>query len=937
VSALFETLQDIADVDGHLVRHFANSAGIGGFFGVLDTVPGDVFLSEHDAVLNNLYGTMYMNRAEIQYIKANDIEGASLSLSHYCPKGSDHQTLCPFGTYYEELDDVHETLSDTCFDCPAGHYCSSSDRTTYGTCSAGYICSGAATTPTPTTDDEGGYVCPKGYYCVAGAVEPAPCPPGTYGSITGLSSEDSCSSCLPGAYNHLYGQAACFTCGASSYSTLGSQTCECTGSNRSFQTSDGSCLCYPGYEFYDDSQTLSEGDSVIDCSKVVYERCDNGRDSNGNCIVTNSDGTTTLCASQCTSGEGTVDTNGYCVCSDVADPVSVCGTTCLSERTDVSVSADGSTLTFTDPTTGDTTTIDTASDESFFGTLYCTDSSCSAYPMTNDGTDGYTGAYKVDVSNYDSSSDASTKDTTDVTGIEQPVVCLSLYESLVWDVSETHYPVYVKDSLFNTNSAFDYGLFRQLARRLSASAALDHFAFTFTQAGTYCFADAANENKLQIIKVMPEGSSCADDRRIYSLTPDTLSLLSVSASTDIILAPYWSKILLIAGGGFLVVIGIVGLLVYISRKNLAAVAGVRPKYRRLGSTLTSGITSESDAAGVASRTKASVGLNAALGLTQDEPLDRDLPASDDTLEGFSVKTLFDKLEDQTHLLAHVLDNQNEDMSEALREMAEERDSLRALLDEKLSSLQERQEQLGDRLTKDQQQTDREREERKEKARHILSILEVHSSTVNIELQARRNADTQCRTLAGRFLALRDEVLAGINQELSAELDYDIEPLSEKMDELLELSQSMASSTEAKRRGLDSQAPASSLGGVLHAALRGKRHTPVAEELLDDRGRPQAVKGISVDGLDGIVHPAMGTYVQLPGSDTNVPMTSSIHREWVVLPHTAGVAPMCEAVLVDRSCGRLVYVSDIVDAQDSSSLIDYVQLVPCPTGVNAPHP
>ena len=47
-------------------------------------------------------------------------------------------------------------------------------------------------------------------------------------------------------YNALQGQAACRPCSSSSVSGPGSAACVCKGKYRSFQMSDGYCVCAPG-------------------------------------------------------------------------------------------------------------------------------------------------------------------------------------------------------------------------------------------------------------------------------------------------------------------------------------------------------------------------------------------------------------------------------------------------------------------------------------------------------------------------------------------------------------------------------------------------------------------------------------------------------------------------------------------------------------------
>lgn len=74
-----------------------------------------------------------------------------------------------------------------------------------------------------------------------------------------------------------------------------------------------------------------------------------------------------------------------------------------------------------------------------------------------------------------------------------------LFDSL----SEEKYPVYVKDSLLNTNNNFDYGDFTALPALLKGLSN-QNFIFTFEEAGIYVFADNRDPSKLMIISVMAD-------------------------------------------------------------------------------------------------------------------------------------------------------------------------------------------------------------------------------------------------------------------------------------------------------------------------------------------------------------------------------------------------------------------------------------------------
>ena len=76
------------------------------------------------------------------------------------------------------------------------------------------------------------------------------CSAGSYNSLTGSSNSSSCLKCPKNTFNILDGQPYCTPCGASAVSMGGTSACSCSGASRAYQTSDGSCLCKPGYEYF---------------------------------------------------------------------------------------------------------------------------------------------------------------------------------------------------------------------------------------------------------------------------------------------------------------------------------------------------------------------------------------------------------------------------------------------------------------------------------------------------------------------------------------------------------------------------------------------------------------------------------------------------------------------------------------------------------------
>jgi hypothetical protein len=80
----------------------------------------------------------------------------------------------------------------------------------------------------------------------------------------------------------------------------------------------------------------------------------------------------------------------------------------------------------------------------------------------------------------------------------ETIQCIQPYDSITFSVSRTNFPVYIKNSIYNTNPNFDYGAFVKLQTKLTSSGLnLDTFGFTFIPEGVYVFGDYANPTRYQ--------------------------------------------------------------------------------------------------------------------------------------------------------------------------------------------------------------------------------------------------------------------------------------------------------------------------------------------------------------------------------------------------------------------------------------------------------
>ena len=86
--------------------------------------------------------------------------------------------------------------------------------------------------------------------------------------------------------------------------------------------------------------------------------------------------------------------------------------------------------------------------------------------------------------------------------IGSPLLCANPGDTVLFrlflnttDRTKSHFPVYLKDHLYNSNPSFDYAAFVRL-RYLMASTetVVNNFAHVFSQKGTYVFGDSQVRN-----------------------------------------------------------------------------------------------------------------------------------------------------------------------------------------------------------------------------------------------------------------------------------------------------------------------------------------------------------------------------------------------------------------------------------------------------------
>ena len=145
-------------------------------------------------------------------------------------------------------------------------------------------------------------------------------------------------------------------------------------------------------------------------------------------------------------------------------------------------------------------------------------------------------------------------------GIDDPITCLELGEAILFSVSNTSYPVYDVDNLWNSNPSFDYGLFRQLNETQQLTGESSLFAFRFNKGGVYTFYLSNDPDRKIYIRVVEETVQCPNLGPFFPASPSVAIQLGIVRNDDILLAPNWLLIgIMLAGATILMGILVVAL------------------------------------------------------------------------------------------------------------------------------------------------------------------------------------------------------------------------------------------------------------------------------------------------------------------------------------------------------------------------------------------
>ncbi|CDJ28973.1 uncharacterized protein EMH_0002640 [Eimeria mitis] len=522
---------------------------------------------------------------------------------YFCPGGEEKPFTCPAGSRAIATCEDSFTVEDCCELCPAGTYSDAEASSVCTACSAGYICTEGSTTPTPSTS--GGYICPAGYYCPSGAVTPQPCSPGTYREEEGGTSAADCLPCPSGTYQRFIAMTSCDKCGPNSVEDQeeGAFTCTCLGEGRVYQYGDKTCPCQSRYVSYDHHLEVSElEDGTLNCQPVTLKRCGQleQRDYLGRCV--SAADCTEACGPE---GGSFLSTVGVCECAKAIAETAQCDGSCKAALPTVVLEGKEMALKYseTEETTilqhpdidlseaylyctmfrqlfaGISIPCDIhfqRADESGLHALYVPPSSLwspsrrwhsgpqsrrlfsrarrSSW-LASGGSKRLSSDHEVYTlqgsgaleqprrgaaqfrNSYTERSISALQSMT----VDNSVICIIQGSSIVWELKDGVYPIYVTDSLLNTGNTFDSSGLRALAKQVEEGKSPSFFIQTFEAEGTFVFASSMQNSKLSLVRVLPPGMDCPGDTGYPTpIRLRALSLLAISLWTNnILLDPDW--------------------------------------------------------------------------------------------------------------------------------------------------------------------------------------------------------------------------------------------------------------------------------------------------------------------------------------------------------------------------------------------------------------
>ncbi|EKX43723.1 hypothetical protein GUITHDRAFT_110176 [Guillardia theta CCMP2712] len=467
--------------------------------------------------------------------------------------------------------------------------------------------------------------------------------------------------------------------------------------------------------------------------------------------------------------------------------------------------------------------------------------------------------------------------TSSFQGVASPVLCIKAGNGVVWSVSSnnisSHYPVYNVNSLLNTNPAFDYGPFLQLATQLQNGLVIDSFFYNFQDPGIYVFHDASDVSKRMVVGVVNPVLDCpAAFGSGNVIQPLSASLIQSfpSSAPSMMTSPNYNLIIALAVSFGSVLLFSVVIVLLRNRVGWGITNSKGPAHRKLKLNL----GSQRD------NVKA-VRSTAVL----DELHKRDDGYID--LEGFNVQMLFDKLQDQTLLVTEQLTQQKNDVREFYDKLSRETLSLKTVMNINSTSKESNHEQVQKALNR-KERIFSEIQRRKEIGEHTKSMCQTALKTLESYVQPDINFfNTSALSLKEAIDLIRKKCR---NQGSSDDLHR---------------IQRVVNETKTVVQRWKSAGGISKEFGLGAKLLDGKRKVLNKVDLIDSSGRFKRLDGIlQLDSLTGLTVPCRGTEMQVAKHVVPVPDDCFVH------PATGHVLPIEGNLVYNVSEGKLELVSNV---------------------------
>ncbi|XP_063762752.1 SCO-spondin isoform X2 [Eleginops maclovinus] len=592
-------------------------------------------------------------------------------------------SVCDGGTYRQYLSPIQQ-----CLPCPAGYFCPSG------------------------TDNYKSNPCPLGYVCPTGSTQPIPCPAGSFGNLPLAKTKGNCHPCPAGTFIHLPAQKACFPCGSSSTSPAGSSSCTCIGKNRAFQHSDGSCLCRTGFIFYNELDFKSStADSELDCQPEANKRCATGEvrlaDSR-ECVSPSLHS----CNITCGQHGGNLDVEmGICQCQRYVSAEELCNTSCLSRLPQLTAqfSPDGHlllSLQERDKMVWARTVMNVLGPDIHAKNI----GKIHLVQFDPEGVFGWIPTQRELINQFlsepievlstrtrqrrDTEDDYEAVDLVVLPRIPNPIACLSSGDMLIFhltinhtDRHHSHFPVYQKDHLFNSNPSWDFGAFRRLQILMKqTNFKSTRFAHVFLDTGKYVFVDSAVPEWSLVVVVSEEGTECDPRASVFQpMSPAQLVRYGIVKQHRLNLLPDWGVITGILSL-LLVLVVVLTTTVLVLRPGKAKLVSqwrAKPKWRSLGEPF---CPVDCVCSGDSIVVPSQGGYLGSRGVGEGAEAEEPAVSKGGSVSGFfdleelNVKTLYDKLEDQNLHIASQLARHRKDTQEFYRNICQQTETLTNVFD-----------------------------------------------------------------------------------------------------------------------------------------------------------------------------------------------------------------------------------------------------------------